>query len=560
MRWFQSPLLRNVSWIILTLIAWFYLPWKILNNQVYSLLTQQNIQPVSGWINQQAPLDLSGFSTLDSFIFAFSQPWHPALVLGSLIIAYFLIVWNRYTILHMEDLPSWIISLTLAVLLLLGCAILAVYAEYIMPVGYLLNILFISSIWAQLMRWRQQVRSNSQVIKLRTELVQTRLQLRQPEKAWQHLSKIPESDRSSILLNKTRKQLKEKGHHKLLESIGQQHTKKTPKSKSKPAKKKSQPAQSKTQSTAINTVQKTSIAKQTPLVKTQVTKQTQIDSPQSLNPVPQFLGSYVVGKIIGRGAMATVYDGHREGDEDKVAIKVLPIEVRPKNPQVKEMQQRFFKEFKVIEKLKNHPHIVRVFAHGKQDGFAYIVMEYLTGKDLSRHTHPDKLLSVEKALEIGIQIAKTLHFTHEQGIIHRDIKPANIIYNGRTRQIKMTDFGVAYLQDAASTRTGTVLGSPSYMPPEQVSGEHVDHRADIYALGVTLFQLMSGILPYSGDSLPEVMYKITKTRTPSLRSVTKRVNAQTSRIIEKSMAKAPSARYSDGEQFAEDLQLALEKY
>jgi serine/threonine-protein kinase len=156
-------------------------------------------------------------------------------------------------------------------------------------------------------------------------------------------------------------------------------------------------------------------------------------------------------------------------------------------------------------------------------------------------------------LEIGVQVADALAYAHERRVIHRDVKPSNIIYDRETGKVKVTDFGIACLTDSSRTRTGTVLGTPSYMSPEQAAGKKLDGRSDLFSLGVTMYQLLTGRLPFVGDSLANLVYQITTQRHPAIKKIRPTLNANISRIINRTLQKDPDQRYSDGSELSDAL-------
>lgn len=263
----------------------------------------------------------------------------------------------------------------------------------------------------------------------------------------------------------------------------------------------------------------------------------------------QQINRYEIIAEIGRGAMATVYKARDPKINREVALKMLPLTINP-DPKIKEMQNRFFREAQAAGRLK-HPNIVSVYDVGEDDQQAWIAMDFLSGDDMGRYIK--ERLDIKTLCRVLAQVADALDYAHQQKVIHRDIKPANIIYHPKTGHVTVTDFGVASLQDAGQTRTGTLLGSPSYMSPEQVKGNSVDGRADIYSLGVTLYQLATGHLPFTGDSLSNVMYKITRTNAPDPQTLVPDLPDEVAEIIHKAMQKSPAKRYTIAADMAVDL-------
>jgi len=172
---------------------------------------------------------------------------------------------------------------------------------------------------------------------------------------------------------------------------------------------------------------------------------------------------------------------------------------------------------------------------------------------------PDALLTIEQVFAIGIQVAEALDYAHEQKVVHRDVKPGNIIFDLDKGQLKVTDFGIACLTDNSRTRTGTVLGSPFYMSPEQIAGKKVDGRSDLFSLGFTLYQLFTGSLPFEGDSLTSLMYQITNEKPKAIRKLRSELPTCVTRLINKALEKDPDKRYADGQAMAEAIRRCAER-
>ena len=265
------------------------------------------------------------------------------------------------------------------------------------------------------------------------------------------------------------------------------------------------------------------------------------------------LGHYEVEREIGRGAMGMVYLGKDPRIGRRVAIKTMALSAEFEGEQLEEVRQRFYREAETAGRL-NHPNIVHVYDIGEEQELAYIAMDYLPGEHLGNFAKAAQLLPLNEVLEVVLQVARALDYAHQKNVVHRDIKPANIIYDRETKSAKVTDFGVACLTDSSKTRTGTVLGSPSYMSPEQVAGKKVDGRTDIFSLGVTLYQMVTGHLPFEADSLGSLMYKITNEQHPKPAKYRKGIPTCVTRIINKSMQKDPAKRYQSGAELAAALE------
>jgi serine/threonine-protein kinase len=219
-------------------------------------------------------------------------------------------------------------------------------------------------------------------------------------------------------------------------------------------------------------------------------------------------------------------------------------------------RERFFREAETAGRLQ-HQNIVTIFDAGEEHDLAYIAMEFLKGKDLLDFCKDGNLLPVPRVLSIVARVAEALAYAHRQNVVHRDIKPANIMYEHDSDTVKVTDFGIARITDSSKTKTGLVLGTPSFMSPEQLAGKKVDGRSDLYSLGVMLFQMLTGVLPFRGDSMAELMYKIANEEAADLRTIRSDLPESLANLVALAMAKRPETRYQDGDQFAADLRSVL---
>jgi serine/threonine-protein kinase len=218
-----------------------------------------------------------------------------------------------------------------------------------------------------------------------------------------------------------------------------------------------------------------------------------------------------------------------------------------------EARMRFFREAETAGRL-NHPNIVTIYDVGEERGLAYIAMEYLKGRHLSDHTTSARLLDAQKVLELIARTADALGFAHKQQVVHRDIKPANLMYEPGTDTLKITDFGIARITGLGNTRTGIVLGTPSFMSPEQLEGQTVTGRSDLFSLGVSLFQLLTGQLPFQADSMTGLMQQIAESPHPPLRAMRPDLPSCVDAIIDRALAKDPVARFETGAQMAAALE------
>ena len=264
------------------------------------------------------------------------------------------------------------------------------------------------------------------------------------------------------------------------------------------------------------------------------------------------LGRYQVEKELGKGAMGIVYLGRDPKINRVVAIKTMALSQEFEEDELDEVKERFFREAETAGRL-NHPNIVTVFDAGEEHDLAYIAMEFLSGDDLAPYTKPDNLLPLLKVLEITALSADALATAHSQNVVHRDIKPANIMYDPEKNQTKLTDFGIARITDSSKTKTGMVLGTPSYMSPEQLSGKKVDGRSDLFSLGVMLYQMTSGTLPFKGDSMATLMFKIANEEHPDVLEIRADLPPSIKNIIDKALRKDADERYQTGTEMAQEI-------
>lgn len=254
------------------------------------------------------------------------------------------------------------------------------------------------------------------------------------------------------------------------------------------------------------------------------------------------LGRYEIERELGKGAMGIVYLGRDPKINRVVAIKAIPLAEEFEEDDLAEAKARFFREAEMAGRL-NHPAIVTVYDAGEDNGLAYIAMEYLRGHHLSTHTDVKQLLPPKNVMLLVARVAEALHYAHRQNVVHRDIKPANIMFNPETDELKITDFGIARLTDTSRTKTGIVLGTPSFMSPEQLEGRTLDGRSDQFALGVSLYQLLCGQLPFRADSMPRLMQKIATEPHSSIRMIRPDLPPEIENIIDRTLSKSADDRY-----------------
>ncbi len=272
----------------------------------------------------------------------------------------------------------------------------------------------------------------------------------------------------------------------------------------------------------------------------------------ALRPDRTMLGRYRLERQIGRGSMGAVYLGHDPQIGRAVAIKTMALSREFEGHELAEARARFFREAEMAGRLR-HPDIVAIFDAGEEGGLAFIAMEYVKGHDLLRHALPGKLLPVPVVLDTLARVALALAYAHTQGVVHRDVKPANVMIDPDSGAIKVTDFGIASITNACRTRTGMVLGTPSFMSPEQMAGRRVDGRTDLYSLGVMLFQLLTGALPHASDSMAQLMNQIANEPAPDVRTLRPELPEALANVIALALEKRPEVRYADGGQLASDL-------
>jgi serine/threonine-protein kinase len=269
------------------------------------------------------------------------------------------------------------------------------------------------------------------------------------------------------------------------------------------------------------------------------------------------LGRYEVEKELGKGAMGVVYQGKDPKIGRVVAIKTMALSQEFEADELKDVKERFFREAETAGRL-THPNIVTIYDAGEEHDLAYIAMEFLKGKDLTPYNKPDKLLPLEKTLSIIARVADALAYAHKNNVVHRDIKPANIMYEPESDSVKVTDFGIARITDSSRTKTGMVLGTPSYMSPEQIAGKKIEGRSDLFSLGVTLYHLACGKLPFTGESMAQLMFKIANEAHADIRTHNSALPESLSEVLNRALTKEPDQRYQDGEQMAKAVRQCLE--
>ena len=264
------------------------------------------------------------------------------------------------------------------------------------------------------------------------------------------------------------------------------------------------------------------------------------------------VGRYRVGERIGRGGMASVFKAHDPSIGRDVALKFLHASLC----EDAECRVRFLREARAAGGL-SHPNIVVVHDVGEIDGRPYMAMEMMTGATLSEELAQGRQLSPREAVTVALQLAKALDYAHRKGVVHRDIKPGNIMRDASSRAIKLTDFGIAHVEDGGSgeqrTRVGDIIGTPQYMSPEQARGEKLDGRSDLFSVGIVLYQCLTGARPFRGDSLVAIATKIAGEAHPAIDKTRRDIPTSLRRVIDRCLAKAAAQRFQTGRELAEAL-------
>jgi len=276
-------------------------------------------------------------------------------------------------------------------------------------------------------------------------------------------------------------------------------------------------------------------------------------------PVTKKFGRYEILSELGRGAMGVVYRGRDPQIDRLVAVKTISLWGQEPDEE-KEFRLRFMNEAQAAGRL-HHSGIVSVFDVGEdpENHDPYIVLEYVSGESLSRILSREKKLPLERALKLAAEIADALDYAHAQGVIHRDIKPANVLVT-QDGHAKIADFGIAKLNLAHFTIPGRVVGTPAYMAPEQLAGEAVDGRSDLFSLGVILYAMVTGHSPFQGNSATTVCFKVANREPIAASALDMTLPPQLDAVISRAMAKDPKERYQRGSDFADDLRILLHSY
>ena len=279
------------------------------------------------------------------------------------------------------------------------------------------------------------------------------------------------------------------------------------------------------------------------------------------DPLPELktLGRYTIERTIGSGAMGVVYEGVDPTLGRKVAIKTI-LKTQLDEDTAKEYSKRFLREAKAVARL-NHPNIVQVYDFGEAGEVAYLVMEFIKGKELKSFFEANERFELKEVVRIMGELCEALEFAHNAGIIHRDIKPANVMLDAHAHT-KLTDFGVARVQDADKTmertQAGTLVGTPAYMSPEQITGVNIDKRSDVFSAGIILYQFLTGEKPFTGSGAWTIAKKILHEEPPLPSSLNNAVTPLFDAVVNKALAKSPDQRFQSARELGAALKSALE--
>jgi serine/threonine protein kinase len=267
------------------------------------------------------------------------------------------------------------------------------------------------------------------------------------------------------------------------------------------------------------------------------------------------VANYPVIRKLGEGATSEVFLCQDPFRNREVAVKRIFPEALRDPTRGRLFRKLFFTEASLAGKLV-HPHIAQIFDAGIGEDSGYIVMEYIAGGTMERYCAPENLLPAEQVVEIIFKCTRALAYAHMQGVTHRDIKPGNLLYASSPTDVRITDFGLAQ-NVALETTQITGVGSPAYMSPEQIREELVDHRTDLYSLGVVMYQLLTGVLPFRGTNKFSMIYQITQSEAPPPSSERPEVPESLDRIVRRALQKEAAKRYHSADEFAADLIEAL---
>src|SRR5436309_3334477 len=278
-------------------------------------------------------------------------------------------------------------------------------------------------------------------------------------------------------------------------------------------------------------------------------------------PAPELktLGRYNIERTLGKGAMGVVYEGLDPRLGRRVAIKTI-LKSHLDADSVKEYSMRFVREAQAVARL-NHPNIVQVYDFAEEGDIAYLVMEFIKGKELKSFFDANERFDLKEAVRIMGELCEALEFAHNAGIVHRDIKPANVMLDAQART-KLTDFGVARVQDSDKTvertQAGTLVGTPAYMSPEQITGVNIDKRSDVFSAGIILYQFLTGEKPFTGSGAWTIAKKILHEEPKLPSSLNNAITPLFDAVVNKALSKNPDTRFQSARELGAALKAALE--
>lgn len=268
------------------------------------------------------------------------------------------------------------------------------------------------------------------------------------------------------------------------------------------------------------------------------------------------LGRYELRRVLGKGAMGVVYEGFDPSLNRPVAVKTILKSVVTDEETAVSYSARFVREAKAAARL-SHANIVQVYDFGEQDDIAFLVMEFIQGRELRACFDARERFDAAETVRIMGELLSALEFAHEAGVIHRDVKPANVMLDAQ-RRVKLADFGVARMQDGNDrSKGGTMVGTPAFMAPEQISGGRVDRRTDVFSAGIVLYQLLTGEQPFKGEGAWTVAKQIMQDEPPRPSTIATRVSPAFDQIVNRALAKKPDQRFASAKEFSAALQDAL---
>src|SRR5437588_2544766 len=272
------------------------------------------------------------------------------------------------------------------------------------------------------------------------------------------------------------------------------------------------------------------------------------------------LGRYNLERTLGKGAMGVVYEGLDPRLGRRVAIKTI-LKSHLDEDTARDYSRRFVREAQAVARL-NHPNIVQVYDFGEEGDIAYLVMEFIKGKELKTFFDANERFDLKEAVRIMAELCDALDFAHNAGIIHRDIKPANVMLDAQART-KLTDFGVARVQDSDKTsvertQAGTMVGTPAYMSPEQITGGNIDKRTDVFSAGIILYQFLTGEKPFTGSGAWTIAKKIIQEEPPLPSSLNNAITPLFDAVVNKALSKNPDTRFQSARDLGAASKLAME--